>query len=705
MKITLYMSLTVLIPLCLASSGHTEVSLELYGTMHAMGVIVQLDPTDDPNQDASATLQYRKTDESFRQGFQLTRVADNRFVGSLFRLKPGTTYQVRVSFADPSGDPLNGVVLTSSGQTRSEPVIPTPIHSYCVAPGGSGTVCSEAVPCSLNDGLNQALPGDEVVLRGGTYSLGEITLPHSGTVGAPIMIRSYQGETPVFDGADPATFSWTHIGGGVYRTSVVVGDTHLVRAQGDRLYPYQSFSDLQNLVWGLPGFYADGTTLYVKLAGDADPNLAEMAISRYNYAFYVDKNFIVFEGLTFRNFGQGSWAKAIYLRDASDNLIQNCRFVVNDVGIGIKLQSDRNVIQNNTFNDTVFEWPWDAVKSGSELETGGVVFYDPVEGRGNIIRRNTFHDYFDGFNVCPSSTAGLTNETDVYENLVYRAGDDGMETDGQCSNVRIWDNRFHDVLMGISLAPVYTGPVYVIGNLIYRTGVGNNSYSGSPFKFNSGYSQSGPMYLFHNTCDAVLAGNNGLYIKAPGSWSPIFSRNNVWVGTAYAIENYNALQPVDFDYDNLWRETSGSLVRWDNVNYASLAAFTAAVGHEVHGKSANPGFCDPANGDYALKPDSQLIDAGVVIPGINDTRFSGSYPDMGAYEFGATCPDCSGDEVVLTNTSFPPNKTCECIGSISITIGSGVTVPKDATVIFEAPIITIQPGFHAETGAKVSIRK
>ena len=240
---------------------------------------------------------------------------------------------------------------------------------------------------------------------------------------------------------------------------------------------------------------------------------------------------------------------------------------------------------------------------------------------------------------------------------------------------------------------------------IYRTGVGNNSYSGSPFKFNSGYSQSGPMYLFHNTCDAVLAGNNGLYIKAPGSWSLIFSRNNVWVGTAYVIENYNALQPVDFDYDNLWRETSGSLVRWDNVNYASLAAFTAAVGHEVHGKSANPGFCDPANGDYALKPDSQLIDAGVVIPGINDTRFSGSYPDMGAYEFGATCPDCSGDEVVLTNTSFPPNKTCECIGSISITIGSGVTVPKNATVIFEAPIITIQPGFHAETGAKVSIRK
>ena len=143
-------------------------------------------------------------------------------------------------------------------------------------------------------------------------------------------------------------------------------------------------------------------------------------------------------------------------------------------------------------------------------------FYSPTTGRGNVIRRNTFHDYFDGLGACPSETDGETNETDVYENLVYRAGDDGMETDGTCSNVRIWGNVFHDVLMGISLAPVYDGPVYAIRNLIHRTGVGNNDYSGSPFKFNSGYDKSGPIFLFHNTADAALPGNNGIYIKAPG---------------------------------------------------------------------------------------------------------------------------------------------------------------------------------------------
>jgi hypothetical protein len=211
-------------------------------------------------------------------------------------------------------------------------------------------------------------------------------------------------------------------------------------------------------------------------------------------------------------------------------------------------------------------------------------------------------------------------------------GDDGMETDGQCSNVRIWGNTFHDVLMGISLAPVYDGPVYAIRNLIYRTGMGNNDFTGSPFKFNSGYGQSGPMILFHNTADAALPGNNGLYVKAPGTWDTITARNNVWAGTAYAVENYNTEQPIDLDYDDLWNGGSGDLVRWDGTRYATLAAFTADTGQEPHGLNLDPGFADAGDGDYSLDPASDLIDAGIAIPGINDD-YAGGGPDVGAYEY------------------------------------------------------------------------
>lgn len=70
-----------------------------------------------------------------------------------------------------------------------------------------------------------------------------------------------------------------------------------------------------------------------------------------------------------------------------------------------------------------------------------------------------------------------------------------------------------------------------------------------------------------------------------------------------------------------------------------------------------------------------------------------------------TCPDCSGSAVTLTDISFPPNVACECIGTVSITIGAGVTIPKDATVIFKAPRTNVEPGFHAEFGSVVSMKQ
>ncbi|MFN8598731.1 MAG: right-handed parallel beta-helix repeat-containing protein [Anaerolineae bacterium] len=641
-------------------------ALELYGTFQAMGVIVNLAPSDDANQNAVAAVAYRVSGSGpYLQGLPLARVDATRFVGSLFWLSPGTNYDVRVTFSDPDGGPLNGTSVNGSASTRVEVGVPVPTKSYYVSSTGGGTACGLGSPCSLSTALNQAQSGQEVVLRGGVYYQGAMSLPRSGVEGAPIVVRSYAGETAILDGSDPAAFTWTSQGGGVYRATVNVGDPHLVVANGQRLYPYQSLADLQSLSWNVPGFYASGTTVYVRLAGDANPNSAAMIVSRFNNAFTVEQNYIYFMNLTFRHFGQGSYAKALYFNNASDNLVQGCTFAVNDLGIGLKRDSHRNVIQDNTFYDTDFDWPWDAVKSGSALETGGIRLYDPMTGRGTIIRRNIFHDYFDGFGACPDATAGVTNETDVYENLVYNAGDDGLETDGQCSNVRIWRNTFHDVLMGISLAPVYVGPVYAIRNVVYRTGVGNNTYPGSAFKFNSGYDQSGPMYLFHNTSDAALLGNSGLDIKAPGSWTSIVARNNIWSGTDYAVSNANPDEPLDLDYDDLYTTQAGELAWWSNLpdrHLNTLSELQTATGLELHGLNAAPGFVNAASGDYALSTTSPLIDKGLIIPGIND-GFVGARPDIGAYEFlpSLTLSGAPADRAVrlawTVNTTLPPTST------------------------------------------------
>ncbi len=432
----------------------------------------------------------------FVEAFPLTRTRDTQFVGSLFNLSPGTSYDLRVDFTDPDGGVLDGVTASASLATRAEIAVPTPSTSYRVSPTGSGTTCSVASPCALTYGIQQAQPGDEVVLAGGVYRQGEISLPRSGSSGSPIVIRAGDGESPILDGSDPQDFVWLHEGDGVYSTTVNVAGTHLVAAEGERLYPYQSATDLQSLSWGIPGFFADGTTLKVHLTGNTDPNPLEMRVSRYNSGFIVDSvDHIFIIGLTFQYYGRGQWAKAIYLNGSSDCLVRDCRFEVCDLGIGIKRGAHRNLIEHNEFEDTTFEWVWESVKAGAALETGGIRIYDSdPSGRGTVIRHNTFHDFFDGFGACPGSDTGTTIETDVHDNLVYRVGDDGFETDGYCSNLRVWDNTIHDALdRYFAGAGLHRSRLCASGTSSICTGAGTSQagYTGSCFKFNSGFDPVG----------------------------------------------------------------------------------------------------------------------------------------------------------------------------------------------------------------------
>lgn len=85
-------------------------------------------------------------------------------------------------------------------------------------------------------------------------------------------------------------------------------------------------------------------------------------------------------------------------------------------------------------------------------------------------------------------------------------------------------------------------------------------------------------------------------------------------------------------------------------------------------------FVDAANRNYNLKPISPSIDAGVVIPGINDTGDGAAVglPDIGALEFGGvdwtskvgttiSVPEFSNDIQLLTLTSGFLNNTIEAI--------------------------------------------
>ncbi|MBN1579563.1 MAG: right-handed parallel beta-helix repeat-containing protein [Anaerolineae bacterium] len=611
-----------------------------YGTFHSLGLTVNVPAS--MSSGAMAAVEVRESGGgTFHPAYPLTRIDSTRFVGSLFFLEPGTSYDIHVTVDD--GGSVE--TLSTTGVTRAEVAVPTADNSYFVSPtgsnGGENDCADIGDPCAtVAYALDQAGPGDEVVLLGGVYYQGDMTLPRSGAEGSPIVIRGYDGETAVLDGADPDLIEadvWTHQGDGVWSTA---GSTHQVFAGDVRLYPYHSLADLQDRRWGIAGgFNSGGGQIYVRLPGDANPNNTPTYVSHHTQAFEVyEQDYIYFQNLHLRHYGGGEYSKAIYFYNASHNLVEGCTIYYCNSGIGIKYGSHSNVIQDNEFYDaSVYEWPWAAVKDDSGLESGAVVFYSPTSGRGTVIRRNVVHDTFDGMHVCPEMAGGESNEVDVYENAFTRINDDGIETDGTCRNVRIWGNHFDQILVGVSLAPVYDGPVYVLRNLFTNLGVTpsttQDGWPASSFKFNSGYDPSGEMYLFHNTAYASAADTDALQIKNPGSWASIMARNNIWAGTRYALSNVNT-SPVDLDYDELYTTAANELVYWGdgaNRHMRTLADFQANTGQELHGLSAAPGFVDAANNNCYLDADSPLIDRGVRLPGINDDYLGGA-PDIGAFE-------------------------------------------------------------------------
>jgi hypothetical protein len=151
---------------------------------------------------------------------------------------------------------------------------------------------------------------------------------------------------------------------------------------------------------------------------------------------------------------------------------------------------------------------------------------------------------------------------------------------------------------------------------------------------------------------------------------------------------------LDLDYDDLWNGNSGDLVRWDSTNYATLAAFSAATGQETHGLSVDPGFADATGGDYTLDPASDLINAGVVIPGIND-EYVGSAPDIGAYEYqgyGFTLGAMPSLRVIKTSGVTTYTLSVGSLGGFAELVGLVTASPSPSLTLSLAPDTLTPPG-------------
>jgi len=243
---------------------------------------------------------------------------------------------------------------------------------------------------------------------------------------------------------------------------------------------------------------------------------------------------------------------------------------------------------------------------------------------------------------------------DIYGNDVSNLDDNCFEADGSMHNVRVFNNRCFNVAVGgMSPQPVFGGPVYFMRNVVYHSPYGPVKIHADP---------AGVIY-YHNT----FIGE----VRQITPASNLHLRNNLIFGqerqpatlairtyTNYSSSDYNGFRVNDnteqaFSWASPPREvtadyTSPLITR----NYATFDAYQQGSRQDQHSilldfdtfvDAQMPDLdeptrlYDPAQVDLRLRRGSPAVDAGQVLPNIND-GYNGRAPDLGAYEYGQELP-------------------------------------------------------------------
>jgi hypothetical protein len=588
----------------------------------------------DANRNATVTVEFRAAGESgWRPAMPLVRIGGENvyrrvenldytvpdgFAGSILNLQPGTEYECRFHLTDPDGasgpTEQNVRVKTRSepqpckeGRTlhvyppayqgpRREPSFTSLLQAYYGAGLGDWSVVWE----------RRAQPGDTILMHAGLYR------PERLNYVDPMM-------TP-FDGTMSLTLKGT-------REKPIT-----IKAAGD------------------------GEVIF---DGAGNHRLFDVMASRYH----------IFDGLTIRNTDVGIFAGQKEVLGAVGLTVKNCRF--EQVGFGVWTEyagsSDFYIADNLFFGrDDRFRligWTgpkWASAGAyGSHLLTS--YYAIKVYGPGHVIAHNAIAYFHDGIGIStygtpPQDPDQQASSIDIYNNDVHLCNDDFVETDGGVHNVRVMNNRGVNAAQGgYSSQPVFGGPAYFIGNVLYHVP------TGVAFKFSA---KPAGLFVYHNT----IIGEQ--VVREPSA--NMHFRNNLFLGRdtpGRGIMTWaNATDAFSSDY-NGFRPNRGVPVQYTWLapgngqrlyepkpeawkSFATLADFQAATMQETHGIEVDFGDFeglappDPANRhavyhavdlNFRLKTTSKAVDAGVLIPTVND-GFTGRAPDLGALEVGKPEP-------------------------------------------------------------------
>lgn len=614
------------------NSTHSGKFVVEHPTLKNLGFEWQI--SGDANRNATVAVQFRPVGQAewrpalplvriggehvYRRAEHLDYTVPDGFAGSILNLQPGTEYECRFELTDPDGasGQTSHTVLV---KTRTEPQPSEQGRKLHVYPPDYKGPRQEPSFTSLLQAYYGAGLGDWNMVWERRAKPGDTILMHAGLYKSERLNYVDPQMTP-FDG------------------------TMLLTLKGTRDKPITIKAA------------GDGEVIF---DGDGNHRLFDVMASHYH----------IFDGLTIRNTDVAILAGQKEVLGAVGLTVKNCRF--ENIGFGVWTEyagsSDFYIADNLLLGrDDRFRligWTGPIWKSagayGSHLLTS--YYAIKVYGPGHVIARNAIAYFHDAIGIStygtpPDDPERRASSIDIYSNDIHMSNDDFIETDGGVHNLRVMYNRGVNAAQGgYSSQPVFGGPAYFIGNLLYHVP------SGVAFKFSA---KAAGLFVYHNT----IIGEQ----TARDPSSNMHYRNNLFLGrdtpdrgvmtwanaTDAFSSDYNGFRPnkgVNAQYKWLGPKAGQRLYEPqpdDWQSFATLAEFREATGQEMHGIEVdfddfeNLAPPDPAERhavyhavdlNFRLEPTGKAVDAGVVIPTVNDD-FTGRAPDLGALEVGKPEP-------------------------------------------------------------------
>jgi hypothetical protein len=607
----------------------------------------------DDNHNATVAVWYREKGESdWRKALPLLRIQNeesiarfysnsidyvtpNLFAGSIFDLKPGIEYECKFLMSDPDGVRGNAE-KTVAVTTRPEPKPFEGGQVYHVYPSDYAGPKQE--PAFINlmaayytgwceaDWWNVAPP---------RVQPGDVILVHAGV---------YKDD-------------WNFYGGDIWGQGMGTPfhGTYYLTAQGTPEKP---------IVIKAAG---DGEVIF---DGNGNFNLFNVTAAHYHY----------FEGLIVRNTYVAFLAGNKNIIGSSGLTVKRCHFENIDKGIHTDWSGSKNFyIADNVFigrHDPKVLHGWTNLPPRSSpypYEKCLSEYAVKVAGAGHVICHNYVANFHDGIDhatygvpdgyppyghpdVYPLEEVLRQDRTfvsiDIYNNFITNIHDNFIEADGAMYNIRVLRNLcISAAANALSQQTLYGGPAYFIRNIVYH----------APNSVKHAQNPSGLIY-YHNTftakVDASQSSNYHFRNNLILEWQPSVTIFSVDSYTNYTSSDYNGFRPdPGAEHSFVWKSPPFNAMKNYSEprverKFTTLAEYSQATGQDKNSILVdydiflNVPQADPSDVtriykaedlDFRLKPDAAAVDAGCILPNVNDD-FTGKAPDLGALEAGQPLP-------------------------------------------------------------------